>query len=124
MLKDNGFVESGSQKNFTLWWQIGKVRNEDYLTMKHFQKVNHHPKTSECTRKDKMNQNIANMVARHGKPFDFVPKTYLLPQELSLLLRDADQKRSQKKYYIVKPNCASQGKGIFVTDNLQNVESD
>lgn len=41
----------------------------------------------EITKKDKLNQNISKMVIKHGKPFDFVPKTYLLPQELSLLIR-------------------------------------
>lgn len=70
-----------------------------------------------------MNQNIAGMVQKFGKSFDFVPKTYLLPQELALLLRDSDQRRQQNRYYIVKPNGSSQGKGIYITDNIQQVAS-
>lgn len=120
-LKDNGFVETGSSKSWTLWWHIGPLRSEDYLALKSHQKVNHHPLTHECTKKDKMNQNLASMACKFGKAFDFVPKTYLLPQELSLLIRDNDAKKHQRRFYIVKPNAASQGRGIYVTDDLQLV---
>ena len=122
-LKENGFVETASTRHWTLWWHIGPLRTEDYLALKSHQKVNHHPHTIECTKKDKMNQNLAGMVCKFGKAFDFVPKTYLLPQELSLLIRDNDVKKHQRRYYIVKPNAASQGKGIYVTDDLQLVAS-
>ena len=48
------------------------------------------------------------MMLKHGKEFDFVPKTYILPQEMALLIRDCDQKKynNKNKYYIVKP-CGS-----------------
>lgn len=121
LLKDNGFVEAPTSPAWTIWWNIGKIKPEIYMTLKHYQKVNHHPHTIECTKKDKMNQNLSGMVIKFGKAFDFVPKTYLLPQEVSLLLRDSDVKRHSRRYYIVKPNGASQGKGIYVTDNIQQV---
>lgn len=88
VLRDNGFIECSSSKAvWTLWWHIGPIKNDVYPTLQHFQKINHHPKMIEITKKDKLNQNISKMVIKHGKPFDFVPKTYLLPQELSLLIR-------------------------------------
>ena len=122
LLKDNGFQEIGpNSQNFTIWWHIGRIKPDFYVTLKAHQKVNHHPHTIECTKKDKMNQNIGSMVTKFGKPFDFVPKTYLLPQEISLLLRDADQKKHSRRYYIVKPNGSSQGKGIYVTDNIHAI---
>jgi len=123
ILKDNGFVETATKQNWNIWWHIGKIKSEQYVTLKHFQKVNHHPHTIECTKKDKMNQNLSAMVSKFGKAFDFVPKTYLLPQEISLLLRDSDQKKHQRRYYIVKPNAASQGKGIYVTNDVQGIIS-
>lgn len=69
-----------------------------------------------------MNRNISQMVLKHGKTYDFVPKTYLLPQEISLLMRDAEKKKHGKKYYICKPNASSQGKGIYVTDDIEKVK--
>ena len=120
-LKDNGFIENPRPTGWTVWWNIGMIKSEAYLGLKHWQKVNHHPLTIECTKKDKMNQNIFNMVQKFGKAYDFVPKTYLLPHEMSLLIRDAENRRNTRKYYIVKPNGSSQGKGIYVTDNIQQV---
>lgn len=122
-LKDNGFIDGTGMKSnsWTIWWHVGKIKSEVYLSLKHWQKVNHHPMTMECTNKDKMNQNLAGMVQKFGKAFDFVPKTYLLPQELALVIRDSEQKKHQRRYYIVKPNCMSQGRGIYVTDNIQAV---
>ena len=75
----------------------------------------------ECTKKDKMNKNIVLMTAKHGKPFEFTPKTYNLPQELSTLLRDSDVNKQSNKYYIVKPNGSSQGKGISVSNDVQAI---
>ena len=62
---------------------------------------------------------------KHGKEFDFVPKTYILPQEMALLIRDCDQKKynNKNKYYIVKPCGSAQGKGIFVTNNIDKVKN-
>ena len=80
----------------------------------------------EITRKDKMNRNVTQMMLKHGKEFDFVPKTYLLPQEMALLIRDCDQKKynkSNNKYFIVKPCGSAQGKGIFVTNNIDTVRN-
>jgi Tubulin-tyrosine ligase family len=58
---------------------------------------------------------------KHSKAYEFVPKTYLLPHELTLLMKDSENKREGKKYYICKPNASSQGKGIYVTDNIQTI---
>jgi len=120
-LIDNGFNQNNSKYNWSIYWHIGKVPAEVFDKMKPHQKVNHIPKIIEITRKDKMNRNISSMVTKYGKEFDFVPKTYLLPQELALLIRDSDQKKYKNKYYICKPGGSSQGKGIFVTNNIDKI---
>jgi tubulin polyglutamylase TTLL5 len=61
------------------------------------------------------------MQLKHSKAYNFVPKTYLLPSELTLLMKDSENKRNGKKFYICKPNASSQGKGIYVTDNIQAI---
>lgn len=43
--------------------------------------------------------------------FNYMPLTYLLPQDKNHLVRDM-QKGEGKKFYIVKPSNSSQGKGI------------
>jgi Tubulin-tyrosine ligase family len=56
-----------------------------------WQKVNHFPMSLEITRKDLLARNISNMAAKHGKAFDFIPKSYLLPGELALLMHDYEK---------------------------------
>lgn len=120
-LLDNGFRRTNS-KNWILSWQRSKIKSEEFMGLTYYQKINHFPKSSELGRKDKMNQNIGTFEKKFGKEFRFVPKSYILPQELSLLLSDQDKKKYRKKYYIVKPNASSQGRGIYVTDNLDKVK--
>lgn len=120
-LKDNGFNQTGSSKNWMILWNLGSIKPEVYRNLLSHQKVNKFPKSNEITRKDKMNRNISQMALKHGKAYDFVPKTYLLPQEISLLLKDSEKRKGGKKYYICKPNASSQGKGIYVTDDIEMV---
>jgi tubulin polyglutamylase TTLL5 len=51
--------------------------------------------------------------------FDFVPKTFVLPQEMPLLLEE--EEREPRQYWIVKPSASCQGKGIFVTNNILDI---
>lgn len=63
-----------------------------FLTI--FFKVNHFPKSYELTRKDLMNRNVSKMAISHGvQHFNFVPKTYLIPSEMSLFLEDAEKNK-------------------------------
>jgi len=57
------------------------------------------------------------MAKRHGKwYFDFMPKTYILPQEFPLLSEDNVGRHAET--YICKPAGSSQGKGIFLSDDI------
>ena len=69
-----------------------------------------------------MNRNVSKMAITHGvQHFNFVPKTYLIPSEMSQFLEDAEKSKGQ--WYIVKPSANSQGKGIFVTDSVSEVRT-
>lgn len=120
-LKDNGFNLTNSNKNWIVFWNVSNIKSEVYRNLQSHQKVNKFPKSNEITRKDKLNRNISQMALKHGKAFDFIPKTYLLPQEISLLMRDMEKRKGGKRYYICKPNASSQGKGIYITDDVEHV---
>jgi len=82
-----------------------------------YQKVNHFPSSYELTRKDCMYRNIAKMQATHGqRHFNFVPVTYIIPQDIPLLKQNTKQ-----TLFIVKPSAKSQGKGIHVISDIQQV---
>lgn len=62
------------------------------------------------------------MQAKFGQAYNFIPKSYLLPQETALLINDYERIRhTSKKLYIIKPANSSQGKGIYVTSDIDEV---
>ena len=62
------------------------------------------------------------MQAKFGQAYNFVPQSYLLPQETSILITDYEKiKHNSKKFLIIKPTSSSQGKGIYVTNDLEEV---
>lgn len=54
------------------------------------------------------------------KHIGFLPLTFILPNELNEL-HEAMQKDSSLQW-IIKPSSSSQGKGIFLTNNIQEVK--
>ena len=90
----------------------------EYLSK--YQKINHFPRTFELTRKDRMYTNVLKfkeMFPNDG--FDFLPKTYVLPEQYSRLrkrlLKDGEDK------WILKPNSSSRGRGIFIIKDINDV---
>jgi hypothetical protein len=120
LLDENGFKWASTNKNWTLYWSSTIIKMETYHALLPYQKVNHFPNSFHLTRKDLMNKCISKMQIRHGMShFNFLPKTFILPQELSLL--EEEMARSPGITYIVKPHNRSQGKGITVTTQLSTI---
>jgi tubulin polyglutamylase TTLL5 len=60
------------------------------------------------------------MMALYGeKAYDFVPKTFSYPLEIDSLKKD--MKKRPNQYWIFKPCASSQGRGIFVTNSLEDI---
>ena len=70
------------------------------------------------TRKDLMYRQVSKLKEIHGsKHFGFIPKTFILPNEV-IFLEDC-MKKDPQKLWIVKPAASSQGRGIIVTNKLE-----
>lgn len=92
---------------------------EVYQNLLPYQKVNHFPNSFHITRKDLMNKSVSKMQAKYGiTHYNFLPKTYILPQEVDLFVAEAQKNATT---FIVKPHNRSQGKGITVTNSIQTV---
>lgn len=103
-------------------WACSNIKSTVYQALGKFQKVNHWPKTTEITRKDCLYRHFARMREKHGaKHFSFVPQSFVLPHEIAEL-QEAMQANPNRNY-IVKPSSSSQGKGIFLTNNFQDVSA-
>ena len=120
-LEDNGFREAGERgQEWAVCWACSNVKSALYQGMGRFQKVNHFPKSTEITRKDHMYRHLARMREKHGeKHFPFLPTSFILPNELGRLQEEMVRKPSQK--WIVKPASSSQGKGIFITQDVADI---
>ena len=67
-----------------------------------------------------MYKHYARMRAKHGaKHFSFVPQSFLLPHEQAELHEAMAANPSQN--WIVKPSSSAQGKGIFITNDINDV---
>jgi tubulin polyglutamylase TTLL4 len=74
-----------------------------FTSIKDYQKMNHFPGTFQIGRKDRLWRNLHKLMQKFGKKeFGFMPKTYVLPQDLRLL-RQAWEKTCGIEKWIVKP---------------------
>ncbi len=120
-LEDNGFREAvNNLQEWTVMWSVCNMKSQVYQALGKYQKVNHFPRSIEITRKDCLCRNVTKMQSLYGfRHFDFVPKTFVLPQEYPQLMEEAGKQPG--RFWIVKPAASSQGKGIFVTDKMSDI---
>jgi tubulin polyglutamylase TTLL5 len=87
-----------------------------------FQRINHFPASTEITRKDRLCSNLKELEEKFGREsFDFTPKTYVLPQEFEAFEKHFAE---EEGWWIIKPCCSSQGRGIYIVDALEDVPRD
>lgn len=117
----NGLVQT-SERDFMIQWSGPSMRESVYQSLSEFQKVNHFPGSYEMTRKDRLATNFRLMAKAFGKgAFDFLPETYVLPQQLDEFLACFER---TKGLWIVKPNASSRGRGIFVLRDPAEIPAD
>lgn len=97
------------------------MKSPCYKTLKESQKINHFPGTFQIGRKDRLSRNLSRMMVKHGKrEFGFVPRTYVLPQDLRHF-RQVWEKNGGKEKWIVKPPASARGTGIRVVHRWSQI---
>ncbi|XP_059490184.1 tubulin polyglutamylase TTLL6-like [Neocloeon triangulifer] len=114
-------VEVGENSAWNVLWTDQPITVQQCLSMERFQMVNYIPGISEITRKDLLARNLTRMQKMFPEDYDFFPKTWWLPADLKELTLFSRQNRGS--VYIVKPGSSSQGRGIFITKCLGELES-
>ena len=119
ILENSGFFYTDSH-NWNILWSGASPPDYLYESLNQYQKINHFPSSNELTRKDKMCLNLKSMIEKHGKKhFEFVPETFVLPEEFSDFYSSFSN--SKGNVWILKPSSSSQGRGIYLIDNIQDV---
>ena len=120
LLEDNGFIESRRNEEWTIAWSSGHIKLNDYQKLNKYQRMNHFPRSNELTRKDLLYKNLSKLKELFpGTKFDFLPESYILPNEFTFLKDKMDKNPNQ--FWIVKPVASSQGRGIFLTKNIHEI---
>jgi len=114
----NGFRPTKGE-DWLISWTGPRMRENVHKLMHEYQRVNHFPQSTELTRKDRLWDNFQRMskMVGGGASFDFVPETFVLPQQLRAFKQRYLKTRGEQ-LWIVKPSASSQGRGIFLLRNL------
>ncbi|VDM15997.1 unnamed protein product [Hydatigera taeniaeformis] len=110
-------------------WNIFWASTGSALVIGYLKKINHFSNHYELTRKDLMVKNIKqyrkqlfkaqNPVAAVDE-HDFIPTTYLLPQDYTLFTEEF--RRNPRATWIIKPSARSRGVGIFIVNRLSQIK--
>jgi len=120
LLEDNGFIQSRGNEEWTIVWSSGHIKLNSYQKLHKYQKMNHFPRSNELTRKDLLYKNLSKLKELFpGTKFDFLPESYILPNEYTFLKDKMDKNPNQ--FWIIKPVASSQGRGIFLTKNISEI---
>lgn len=98
------------------------MKSPCFKTLHSYQKFNHLPGSFQIGRKDRCWRNLQSLMLRHGKKeFGFMPRTFIIPQDLNLL-RQSWHKFSQKSTkWIIKPPASARGTGIKVVSSWSQI---
>ena len=108
--------------DYMVQWSGPNIKDAVYQGMTEWQRINHFPGSTELTRKDRLWLHFVEMARSYGKQcFDFVPETYVLPDQFDAFLTCYQRSRCT---WIVKPNSSSRGRGIYILQDLAELPVD
>eukprot|EP00928_Gymnodinium_smaydae_P054342 TRINITY_DN3812_c0_g2_i1.p1 TRINITY_DN3812_c0_g2~~TRINITY_DN3812_c0_g2_i1.p1 ORF type:complete len:687 (-),score=62.93 TRINITY_DN3812_c0_g2_i1:76-2136(-) len=85
-------------------------------------RINHFPGMNQAlARKTRLARNMCRMQRMFPTEYNFIPPTWVLPDDLGSLEKRFDETGESKTIYIVKPDHLCQGKGIFLTCEVERM---
>ncbi|XP_055639661.1 tubulin polyglutamylase TTLL13-like isoform X2 [Toxorhynchites rutilus septentrionalis] len=114
-----GYKLVGENEHWNVCWTDSLVGVDFCRDMRRFQKINHFPGMFEICRKDLLARNLSRMMKMFPTEYQIFPKTWVFPADLGEAIAYSRTHRS--KTYILKPDQGSQGRGIFLTKNLKEI---
>lgn len=121
----------GLGMSWNILWSWGKPKiNMSHLLI--WQKINHFVDSKQLTRKDLLKRNLQRFTDRTGKAgvvFEIMPKTFLLPNEYTLFVREfmshenevTESGEKVKNIWIMKPVGLSRGRGITLVKDMSQL---
>ena len=107
-------------ENWSIMWTDSAITSEKLSKMKLFQKINHFPGMYLISQKNYLASNLRKLKKVFAEEYNFFPRTWVAPLdtlELKLFLS------TSSSYFIVKPEASCQGRGIFLTRRLEEIDT-
>lgn len=114
--------EKYNSKANLLWIDVATI-HERIKNVLPWQTINHFPGMYQIARKNRMGQNLNNMLRLFPKEYAFYPRTWILPKEMAEFRKEFDNSGNSlgNKIFIIKPDAGCQGRGIYLTKTYENV---
>jgi tubulin polyglutamylase TTLL6/13 len=88
-----------------------------------YQKINHFPGMQHVARKSLLATNLDRMRKLFPEDYDFMPRSWVLPNDLANFRKEFNPATGLSRHaFIVKPDGGCQGRGIFLTRDLADID--
>mmetsp|Transcript_18139 Transcript_18139/g.47860 ORF Transcript_18139/g.47860 Transcript_18139/m.47860 type:complete len:361 (-) Transcript_18139:51-1133(-) len=106
------------------WVDVANI-HERMRIMQPWQRINHFPGMPNIARKARLAQNLEKMRKNFPKEYAFYPRTWVLPADFQDFRTqfDSNGKSYKNNIFIVKPDAGCQGRGIYLTQDLEKISS-
>lgn len=105
-----------------IWVDKSFANDKRFVSIQPWQRINHFPGMTNICRKVRLAQSLELMKKKFPREYSFFPTTYVLPLHLAAF-RSLFQNGQSLSTFIIKPDGSAQGKGIFLTKRLEDVEN-
>ena len=125
VLEEKGWKEASNNKDWNLFWKSGRFTVGEYNRTRLFdQRINHFAKSGQICTKDSLVRIMRRHKSTHGRVYDFIPETYMLPNEYNKFIKSYSEQRDQETLWICKPTDLSRGQKIFIMKDIRELVYD
>ncbi|KAM8964161.1 LOW QUALITY PROTEIN: putative tubulin polyglutamylase TTLL2 [Lycaon pictus] len=110
-------------EDWNLYWRTSSFRMTEHINVKPWQRLNHHPGTTQLTRQDHLARHLKHMKRMYGTPlYEFIPLTFIMPNDYNKFVAEYFREKhvlgAKHSYWICKPAELSRGRGIIIFSEL------
>ena len=110
--------------DWDICWTDYSIEPSILIRMHFHQKINHFPGIHLIARKNLLGINLMSLKNILPQEYNFFPSTWMLPSQYAEFRAFYESTKEGKvRTYIVKPEAECQGRGIFLTRNIKDLEN-
>ncbi|OMJ79700.1 hypothetical protein SteCoe_20219 [Stentor coeruleus] len=112
-------ISEDENDDWDVMWTDIAILPEKLMKMKTYQRINHFPMMHMVSRKNFLADSLEKIRKLFPKDYSFFPKTYIFPLDKDNIKQYIQD--HGREFMIVKPEMSCQGKGIFFTNHIEEI---